>query len=263
MDVKEQDKLVKDVKDKAKTKTKRVKYLENNKVAAEVNKGRLVDDFLEEALTYLDSDQAAKAEEIIQGIRQYVSQCDEIKDKAAAVEEMIQGALAFIEQDSLDEAEEVIHGAMTYLDNDDDVKQLLTADHAKGVKYLEQDKAERGIEKLFVDEVLKALSYIDKKQVEQAKEIVQAVVMYVLQDDTMKDKAATSMDMMDGALTFLQQDQMDKAKEMIQGAMTYLKGDEYVKEADKLLRGMDVKEQDKLVKGVKEKAEAKAKSQIS
>ncbi|KAM1971904.1 hypothetical protein FF2_018235 [Malus domestica] len=259
-----QDKLVKDVKDKAKTKTKRVKYLENNKVAAGVNKGRLVDDFLEEALTYLDSDQAAKAKEIIQGIRLYVSQCDEIKDKAAAVEEMIQGALAFIEQDSLDEAEEVIHGAMTYLDNDDDVKQLSKADHAKGVKYLEQDKAERGIEKaLFVHEVLKALSYIDKKQVEQAKEIVQAVVMYVVQDDTMKDKATTSMDMMDGALTFLQQDQMDKAKEMIQGAMTYLKGDEYVKEADKLLRGMDVKEQDKLVKGVKEKAEAKAKSQIS
>ncbi|CAN6587563.1 unnamed protein product [Malus baccata var. baccata] len=102
------------------------------------------------------------------------------------------------------------------------------------IKYLEQVKAGRGIEKaFFVDEVLKgALSYIDKKQVEQAKEIVQATVMYVAQDDTMKDKAATSMEMMDRALTFLQQDQMDKAKEMIQGAMAYLEGDEDVKEAD-------------------------------
>ncbi|KAM1062832.1 hypothetical protein COP2_027755 [Malus domestica] len=186
MGVEEQNKLVKDVEDKTATKLKRMKFLENNKVQARVNIVLLVDDFLNEALTYLGGEEIAKAKNVIEGMKLFVSQCDEIKDKAAAFEEMIQRALTFIEQDSLEKAKEVINEAMTYLGNDDDVKELRKAGagHAKEVKYLEQDKAERGIQKaIFVAEVLKvALTFIEKKQVEQAKEVVEGVVMYVALD---------------------------------------------------------------------------------
>ncbi|XP_050105954.1 uncharacterized protein LOC126585558 [Malus sylvestris] len=165
---------------------KRVKHLENNEVQARVNIVLLVYDFLNEALTYLGAEEIAKAKNVIEGMKLFVSQCDEIKDKAAAFEEMIQRALTFIEQDSLEKAKEVINEAMTYLGNDDDIKELRKAGagHAKEVKYLEQDKAERGIQKaIFVAEVLKvALTFIKKKQVEQAKEVVEGVVMYVALD---------------------------------------------------------------------------------
>ncbi|TQD90799.1 hypothetical protein C1H46_023639 [Malus baccata] len=220
MGVEEQNKLVNDVKDKTATKLKRMKFLENNKVQARVNIVLLVDDFLNEALTYLGGEEIAKAKNVIEGMKLVVSQCDEIKDKAAAFEEMIQRALTFIEQDSLEKAKEVINEAMTYLGNDDDVKELRKAGagHAKEVKYLEQDKAERGIQKaIFVAEIL------------------------------------------DGIMTLFQLDRMEKAKEAIQGTMTYLLGDEDVQEADKLLKSMGVEEQNKLVKDVKDKTAVKLK----
>ncbi|RXI07356.1 hypothetical protein DVH24_026492 [Malus domestica] len=244
MGVEEQNKLVKDVEDKTATKLKRMKFLENNKVQARVNIVLLVDDFLNEALTYLGGEEIAKAKNVIEGMKLFVSQCDEIKDKAAAFEEMIQRALTFIEQDSLEKAKEVINEAMTYLGNDDDVKELRKAGagHAKEVKYLEQDKAERGIQKaIFVAEVLKvALTFIEKKQVEQAKEVVEGVIL-------------------DGIMTLFQLDRMEKAKEAIQGTRTYLLGDEDVQEADKLLKSMGVEEQNKLVKDVKDKTAVKLK----
>ncbi|KAM1705001.1 hypothetical protein ACFX1X_027397 [Malus domestica] len=78
---------------------------------------------LEEFMKKL-SKEIAKAKNVIEGMKLFVSQCDEIKDKAATFEEMIQRALTFIEHDSLENAKEVINEAMTYLGNDDDVKEL-------------------------------------------------------------------------------------------------------------------------------------------
>ncbi|KAM2875811.1 hypothetical protein COP2_018890 [Malus domestica] len=167
----------------------------------------------------------------MKGAMEYLYNDNTIKDKAPKLEEFMKEAIKFLEQDMIEKSVEMIKGATLYLESDDEAKDEKSG---KRVKYLENDKVAAGVNKVrLVDDFLKeALQYLDAEQEVKAKEIIQGIRLYVSQYDTMKDKAATSMEIMDGVLTFLQQDQMDKAKEMIQGAMAYLEGDEDVKEAD-------------------------------